>query len=173
MIEERFQHNGRKVEIDKVDIAVAALDHYDKHPKARWNGRQIRNACQTALALAEFTAQGGSHEKVLDPNAEVKLRVDDFKRVTSSYLELTKCLAELYGVSAEEKAREAGLRARESARALKELTDLGQVWGQMREGSQSQPTYNAWPQQASNNFTTAMQSPIRQVYQVQQPGGPT
>lgn len=172
MIKERFKRSGRQVDIDKVNIMVAALDYYDKHPKARWNGRQIRNACQTALALAEFTAQGGSHEKVLDPNAEIRLRVDDFKRVTSSYLEFTKYLAELYGVSAEQRAMEAGLRARESVRALRELADMGQVWGQRREGSQNQPSYNVWPQQASSNLTTATQPPIHQAFQNQQPGGP-
>ncbi|KAH7309775.1 hypothetical protein B0I35DRAFT_358846 [Stachybotrys elegans] len=45
------------LEIDRGDILGFALDDFDgneKTPERRWNGRQIRNAFQIALSLAEF-----------------------------------------------------------------------------------------------------------------------
>ncbi|EJT74839.1 hypothetical protein GGTG_08677 [Gaeumannomyces tritici R3-111a-1] len=33
------------------------------NPGGGWNGRQIRNACQTAIALAEYEARG-SHDMI-------------------------------------------------------------------------------------------------------------
>ncbi|RYC58390.1 hypothetical protein CHU98_g7816 [Xylaria longipes] len=42
------------------------------------------NACQTALALAEFEAQGENHEAVIDPNAFGSLKVKHFETVANS-----------------------------------------------------------------------------------------
>jgi hypothetical protein len=79
----------------------------------RWNGRQIRNACQTALALAEFDAQGGSHERVVDADAEVKLTVDHLKIVSNAYLQFIMYLKKIYGQYGERRAKAMGIRARE------------------------------------------------------------
>jgi len=111
MIEERFTKRGRVINIDKVLIGSFAAQHFVDHPQARWNGRQIRNACQTALALAEFEAQGNSHEAILKPNAVVTLGVGHFEIVRNAYLEFTKYMNDLYGSNAARRAKEANLRA--------------------------------------------------------------
>ncbi|PKY03828.1 hypothetical protein P168DRAFT_254563 [Aspergillus campestris IBT 28561] len=111
MIEERFNRRGRKIDIDKVGIGNFAGQHFLEYPHARWNGRQVRNACQTALALAEFEAQGNSHEAILNPDAIVKLSVDHFRIVRNAYLEFTKYINDLYGTNAARRAKEARRRA--------------------------------------------------------------
>lgn len=116
LIEDRFRNDERNITVQRDEIIDFALDYFRTHDKARWNGRQIRNACQTALALAEFKAQGGNHDTVLDPNADVCLEVDNFKTVSQAYLEFTKYLKQLYGIHEDVRAKELGLRARETSR---------------------------------------------------------
>ncbi|KAG8169560.1 hypothetical protein KVR01_000305 [Diaporthe batatas] len=109
LIEDRFNIDKRNIDIERDEIIDFALDYFRIHEKARWNGRQIRNACQTALALAEFKAQGEDHER-WDPNADVRLSVENFKTVSKAYLEFTKYLDHLYGMNNEWRAKERGLR---------------------------------------------------------------
>ncbi|KAK0661355.1 hypothetical protein DIS24_g2496 [Lasiodiplodia hormozganensis] len=111
MIQERFRQNGRKIRIDTFAIGSFATKHFSDHPEARWNGRQIRNACQTALALAEYEAQGSSHAATPRPDVEVELNVEHFKVVGNAYLEFTKYMDDLYGTNAARRAKEARLRA--------------------------------------------------------------
>ncbi|KAL8980795.1 MAG: hypothetical protein Q9205_004224 [Flavoplaca limonia] len=48
----RLQNSGRNIFVDKEPILEFTRNHWkDGH---RWNGRQIRNAFQTAIALAEY-----------------------------------------------------------------------------------------------------------------------
>lgn len=115
LIQDRFNNEKRNIKIEQDEIIDFALGYFNVNEKARWNGRQIRNACQTALALAEFKAQGESHER-WDPNADVCLAVENFKTVSKAYLEFTKYLKQLYGLHEEARARELGLRAREYGR---------------------------------------------------------
>jgi hypothetical protein len=111
MIEERFKTKGRAIEIDRMKIAFFALRYFNDHPDARWNGRQIRNACQTALALAEFEAQGNSLQDTEDRNLVVKLNVKHFEIVRNAYLEFNKYMQDLYGTSSSRRAKESRLRA--------------------------------------------------------------
>ncbi|KAF4947331.1 hypothetical protein FSARC_13997 [Fusarium sarcochroum] len=111
MIEERFAKRSRRIDIDKMRIGSFAAEHFLDHPNARWNGRQIRNACQTALALAEFEAQGSSHEAILKPNAVVTLDVRHFEVVRNAYLEFTDYMNQLYGTDTARRAKESRLRA--------------------------------------------------------------
>jgi hypothetical protein len=115
LIQDRFNNDNRKIKIDRDEIIDYALDYFNKNDKARWNGRQIRNACQTALALAEFKAQGENHER-WDPDADVRLAVENFMTVSTAYLEFTKYLKQLYGVYEDTRAKDLGLRARVSSR---------------------------------------------------------
>lgn len=110
MIQERFVLRGRTIEID-FGITSFALQHFQNHPKARWNGRQIRNACQTALALAEFQAQGNSHAMAANPALVVKLNVKHFEKVRDAYLEFTKYINEIYQTDAKGRAKEGKIRA--------------------------------------------------------------
>ncbi|CCF32008.1 hypothetical protein CH063_04472 [Colletotrichum higginsianum] len=111
MIAERFARKERKIVIDQLGIGAFASQHFIDKPDARWNGRQIRNACQTALALAEFEAQGNSHRKILKPDAVVQLTVDHFKTVRNAYLEFTDYMKMVYGTTAARKAEEGKVRA--------------------------------------------------------------
>ncbi|WQF85737.1 Putative ATPase, AAA-type, core, P-loop containing nucleoside triphosphate hydrolase [Colletotrichum destructivum] len=111
MIAERFARKERKIVIDQMAIGAFASQHFIDKPDARWNGRQIRNACQTALALAEFEAQGNSHRKILKPDAVVQLTVEHFKTVRNAYLEFTDYMKLVYGTSAARKAGEGKVRA--------------------------------------------------------------
>ncbi|KAK4464310.1 hypothetical protein QBC42DRAFT_344734 [Cladorrhinum samala] len=111
IIEERFRATKRKIKIDKVGIGSFASKHFVDHPHARWNGRQVRNACQTALALAEFEAQGNSLHAILKQDAVVTLNVGHFETVQKAYLEFAKYMHDLYGTSSSRRAKEDGLRA--------------------------------------------------------------
>jgi hypothetical protein len=97
LIRQRFEKKGRRLRIDEHDILSFAQAYWDDNKMMRWNGRQIRNGCQTALALAEFDAQGGSHERILDANAEIKLKVDHLETVSRTYLDFMSYLTEIYG----------------------------------------------------------------------------
>ncbi|GME52843.1 uncharacterized protein COCSADRAFT_177807 [Neofusicoccum parvum] len=140
MIEERFSKKERRIDIDKYNIGIFAAQHFSEHQQARWNGRQIRNACQTALALAEFEAQGKDTKDVLLPNAVVELRVRHFEIVRDAYLEFTKYMINLHGTSDTRRAKEAKLRAiwiDENDR-LVTTNDIGGAEGSVREQPQQQ-----------------------------------
>lgn len=129
LIQDRFNHEKRNINIERDAIIDFALDYFRANERARWNGRQIRNACQTALALAEFKAQGGDHDTVLDPNADVFLAVENFKTVSKAYLEFTKYLKQLYGIHEDVRAKELGLRARETNRQPQTQSTQSPVFG--------------------------------------------
>ncbi|KAI8157954.1 ATPase family AAA domain-containing protein 3B, partial [Colletotrichum sp. SAR 10_86] len=111
LIRERFALKGRHIDIDVMEIAAFATQHYINHPSARWNGRQIRNACQTALALAEFQAHGGRHDAIMKPDAVVNLAVRHFETVRDAYLKFAEYMNKIYGINAASKAKEGRLRA--------------------------------------------------------------
>ncbi|OTA05215.1 hypothetical protein A9Z42_0058590 [Trichoderma parareesei] len=111
MIEDRFAKKNRVINIDGSSIRGFATKHYYEHPQARWNGRQIRNACQTALALAEYEAQGNSHEAILKPDAVINLNETHFQIVKNAYLEFTNYMNTLYGTGPAQRAKEGRLRA--------------------------------------------------------------
>lgn len=175
LIQNRFDKDKRRIKIESIDIVASALEYFDHNPKVRWNGRQIRNACQTALALAEFKAQGNSHRKILDPDAEVHLEVENVQTVSKAYLDFTKYLKHLYGSWEGERAKELGHRAREGGRQHVSEQRFG-AWG-----TNSQPGGSAQSQLLSNvplsNLTPApgysypsAPAPGQPVYTVQQPG---
>lgn len=141
LIQDRFNNEKRNIKIDQHEIIEFALDYFKANEKARWNGRQIRNACQTALALAEFKAQGESHER-WDPNADVCLAVESFKTVSKAYLEFTKYLKQLYGLHEEARARELGLRAREYGRQPQAEFTQPPVFGGTTSSTQPNPLYS-------------------------------
>lgn len=114
LITKRFQKKGRKLKIDEAKILQFAEDYWINNKNERWNGRQIRNGCQTALALAEFDAQGGSHERIKDANAEVKLEVGHLEIVSGAYLDFISYLTSLYGKDANRRAKAMLIRARET-----------------------------------------------------------
>ncbi|KAJ4388571.1 hypothetical protein N0V93_006029 [Gnomoniopsis smithogilvyi] len=114
LIKTRYKNKGRKLKIDEAEILHAVGEYYREHQKARWNGRQIRNACQTALALAEFDAQPKGQKYNLTPvtsDTKVHLTVDHLKTVTEAYLGFIEYLKDVHGTDAATHAKEQGLRA--------------------------------------------------------------
>lgn len=115
LIQNRFERMKRVIEIDYKGIERFAKMHYLWYFDSRWNGRQIRNACQTALALAEYQAQKDSNSTGPDSKVPVKLTVNYFEIVRNAYLEFTKYLVDLYGASTARVAEERYLRAEENS----------------------------------------------------------
>ncbi|POS80957.1 hypothetical protein DHEL01_v200630 [Diaporthe helianthi] len=102
-----------RVKIEEDEIIAAALKHWREQKDARWNGRQIRNACQTALALAEFDAQpkGQKYNIKEKSSTKINLKLTHLKVVSDAYLEFTEYLKAVHGADAEGRAKESGLRA--------------------------------------------------------------
>ncbi|KAK8063522.1 hypothetical protein PG996_008174 [Apiospora saccharicola] len=110
-IKKKLARSQRKINVKDTSIAVFASEYWHDYPKARWNGRQIRNACHTAAALAEFEAQGGNNETPEDSQATISLEVKHFEKVANAYLGFSEYLRDIYGVDADERAKENFLRA--------------------------------------------------------------
>lgn len=161
MIEQRFQKNGRAIYIDRVQIGRFAAEPFVDNQRARWNGRQIRNACQTALALAEFEAQGNSHTAILNPNAVVRLGVEHFEIVRDAYIESTKYMDELYGTNAARRAKEARLRAMWLAENDSTLGS-GKTMDRTTFALASQIHHQQQPQQQHHGFSQAPPSHYHQ-----------
>jgi hypothetical protein len=113
-IRTRFHRKGRRLTIDEEGILSYANDYWIDHEKGRWNGRQIRNGCLTALALAEFDAQGGSHEHIRHADAEIKLQVKHLDTVSRAYLDFNLYLTKIYGKDPDRRANALRIRALET-----------------------------------------------------------
>lgn len=105
-----------RIKIEEDEIITAAGKHWREHKEARWNGRQIRNACQTALALAEFDAQpkGKKYDIKEKSTAKIHLKLSHLEIVSNAYLEFTDYLKAVHGADAEGRAKESGLRTVET-----------------------------------------------------------
>jgi hypothetical protein len=115
LIREQVERRGLKIDVDEEGILKFAAKYWSKHEKMRWNGRQIRNACQTALALAEYDALDAKTavRREVDTTAKVHLTVGHLKIVSKPYLEFLKYLKDVHGRDAERRAKYMGIRARE------------------------------------------------------------
>lgn len=85
--------------IDRVGIVDFALRHFEENKKrnTRWNGRQIRNAFQTATALAEYEAAAAQKSPAM-------LEVGHFETVAEASLQFDMYIAETIGADAAQRA---------------------------------------------------------------------
>ncbi|UZP36826.1 hypothetical protein NXS19_004642 [Fusarium pseudograminearum] len=113
LIRDRFKQQGRDIEYDDSSIEHFAREHYLQHKFGRWNGRQIRNLCQTALALAEYDAQGEELDAEIDKSVPVNLKLRYFKVVQKAYLNFAEYLGDIRGTKGDRRAIDFGLRARQ------------------------------------------------------------
>ncbi|KAJ6111187.1 hypothetical protein N7486_003422 [Penicillium sp. IBT 16267x] len=121
---------GRPLElkIDQESILDYAEWHYDNMPDHRWNGRQIRNAFQTANSFAQFdmwnnsgdTWQNAPDDKDTDEleqdggnTASPELDWRHFQLVANTVKQFDQYLIETIGESEAEAASNWGLRADE------------------------------------------------------------
>jgi hypothetical protein len=112
LIQQRFDRQGRKITYDASSIESFAGLHFHKHWYNRWNGRQIRNLCQTALALAEFDAHGRDIDGKVKTNATVQLQLKYFETVQKAYLEFGQYLGNVRGTQGDQRAFDNGWRAK-------------------------------------------------------------
>ncbi|KAK4693080.1 hypothetical protein P7C71_g4245, partial [Lecanoromycetidae sp. Uapishka_2] len=95
---------------DREEILAFAKKQYTdgKKTDSNWNGRQIRNAFQTAAALAEYDAQ----VKYQDPNGPVysRLHSDHFNTVLQASRQFDDYIKSVRGETAEDRAHLQRLR---------------------------------------------------------------
>lgn len=108
---------GSKIKGDKKKILNFAAEHFDRNESKRWNGRQIRNAFQTATALAEFEAQ---QKKQLDDTTDAtpslllpdtfKLKVHHFETVEVASSVFEDYINDVAGTTAADRTYKKGNR---------------------------------------------------------------
>lgn len=106
---QKKQRRNESIQIDEKEIFAYAQDHYaETFPRgANWNGRQIRNAFQTASALAEFEAyelnkQAKARSRETGVGFVAKspqLEVRHFKEIAWASYEFDKYMFETKGVT--------------------------------------------------------------------------
>ncbi|KAI0965235.1 hypothetical protein F4678DRAFT_453444 [Xylaria arbuscula] len=98
---------GRVIDINSSEIIDFAIDYFENNKEGRWDGRQIRNAFQSALALAELDALGtDDFMNESDHNQPVVLGKKSFETVADSYKGFTNYLKQVYGADFARRARE-------------------------------------------------------------------
>ena len=99
----RTRENLKHVDIEEDEILEFAEKQYKKAKKdntGRWNGRQIRNAFQTAIALAEWDLK-------IEKTKTAKLTRARFEKVEKASREFDKYLKDTHGGANEgERAQE-------------------------------------------------------------------
>ncbi|MCJ1472578.1 hypothetical protein MMC13_001227 [Lambiella insularis] len=83
--------------VEKKEIFKFALTHFAElqREKAVWNGRQIRNAFQTAVALAEYDVFKMNEEYKVD--AQPRLKAEHFEQVARASMDFDKYLQAVLG----------------------------------------------------------------------------
>ncbi|KAI1108259.1 hypothetical protein F5Y14DRAFT_436945 [Nemania sp. NC0429] len=118
LIKERFELERRAIFLDDTSILEFAKRHFNDNNAGdkrglQWNGRQIRNACQTALAMAEYDALKGNLSDDVEPSPSVHLKLEHFNIIEKAYDEFAVYLGDVYGMDLDERAAEAKVRAEE------------------------------------------------------------
>ncbi|KAK7985705.1 hypothetical protein PG988_003327 [Apiospora saccharicola] len=144
---ERYELNAREIDIREYDITKFAGDYYDDNKDARWNGRQIRNAFHSAIALAELEANDGEG----DTDRAVVLSASHFGTVAAAYKAFTDYLHQTYGVDPARRARENVWRSDNfgQARAPNALTTRLNVADPRPPAPPPPPPGAPWPPQAN------------------------
>lgn len=97
----RLERSGRAIYVNREQIEQFARDHWrDSGESRRWNGRQIRNAFQTAIALAEydFHAECKRREEIGEtPLKKPSLEPRHFKSVAQTSAEFGDYLQSVMG----------------------------------------------------------------------------
>lgn len=96
------EHQGKTgIALNKKRLIQFAADNFNL---LQWNGRQIRNSFQTALALAEFEARKSNDKYPSGNSAEPKLSVKHFRTIALASQEFEEYLQQTHGRSEEKQA---------------------------------------------------------------------
>ncbi|KAI4673644.1 uncharacterized protein J4E88_008700 [Alternaria novae-zelandiae] len=108
-----LRNSGRsKVTIAEDEIMKFAEKHYDRNENASWNGRQIRNAFHTAVAMAEFGARNKKDDTGYDDHKDATIKVGkaEFKKIARTAEEFEEYMEDTMNGTFRAKASKAGLR---------------------------------------------------------------
>ncbi|KAI1119106.1 hypothetical protein F5Y14DRAFT_460404 [Nemania sp. NC0429] len=106
-INARYKKAGRDITVDTPEITEFAIDYFENNKEGRWNGRQIRNAFQSALALAELDAlETDDFLDDADHNRPIVLGRKNFDTVAEAHKGFTSYLKQVYGADFARRARE-------------------------------------------------------------------
>ncbi|KAH0558875.1 hypothetical protein GP486_004494 [Trichoglossum hirsutum] len=94
---ERTKRGKEDFEIKESEIIAFAKHHYITSSKSgRWNGRQIRNAFQTAIALAEHEAKSPGSKGNASERCTPILRKGHFEKVAEASAEFNRYLVQVF-----------------------------------------------------------------------------
>ena len=167
--------------MDADEVQEFALNHFreSSSQNAAWNGRQIRNAFQTATALAEYDAWEPNKQKSTngDPVDHPKLGKKHFEIVAKTSLDFDLYMKETIAGSEADRAL-LGLERADEFVPRKPYRNQGQFeTPQSRMPQHEQFEYQAGPREASyqQSWQPGLTTAIRQPYQShpQQPVMPT
>lgn len=110
---EKIQFEEKNV----ADILSFAIEHYKdlRKSKTTWNGRQIRNAFQTAIAIAQYEAQRTAEKYKLPEVPKACLERSHFEKVAKASSHFDQYLRETWGGTERDLAREGQERRDEVA----------------------------------------------------------
>jgi hypothetical protein len=92
----------------------------------KWNGRQIRNAFQSALAMAEYEARKAAQKKGKnEDDCQVVLGRSQFETIAKTVRNFDKYIEETLGLTYEQKAQLDALRALQKRTEKKEKKEKG------------------------------------------------
>lgn len=92
---QRIRNSDLDIDIEGKEIEKFADEHWQRNirkPSRHWNGRQIKNAFQTAIALANWEFQEQNAKKRLRP----VLRVRHFRKVAKLAAHFDDYISEIY-----------------------------------------------------------------------------
>jgi len=118
-----LKSSGRiNVTVAEDEIMKFADKHYERHEKSSWNGRQIRNAFHTAVAMAEFSARNKKTDAGYDEHKDATIRVGkaEFKKIAKTAEEFEEYMEDTMNGTFRTKASKLGLR--KDQRVQKEKT---------------------------------------------------
>jgi len=107
-VKKNFEKKKRRLSIKEVPISVFAVEHFRQNKEEAWNGRQIRNAFQIAVALAESEAVGDGSTGEID--AIITLDAKHFQVVADLHLTFVSYLNRVHGANTARRALENSTR---------------------------------------------------------------
>lgn len=161
-MEEAETDKTQYITVDRSGILTWAEQHYQKNELGRWNGRQIRNAFQTAASLAHYDAL---NPKEAEPSVRPgELNWVQFDKVAQATMQFDEYMTKARRATDGEAARKQGIRASENDDTAPSVSaDRG--FGIPQQGQNIPPSHSQ-PMQSSREM---MYSPPQAHSQYQSP----
>ncbi|KAF2096574.1 P-loop containing nucleoside triphosphate hydrolase protein [Rhizodiscina lignyota] len=105
---EREKYDRPRIEFDDKRIIRWADKYFEE---LKWNGRQIRNAFQTAVALAEFAVKKSERNEESSATKSLVMSVKDFRTIAEASIQFNEYLLETHGLDEDRTAKRDLIRA--------------------------------------------------------------